>query len=301
MKKILVVGSINIDLTIHADRLPERGETVMGHSFASSPGGKGANQAIAVGKLGGIVKMLGRVGCDVYGSALIENFAKNGVTFCGDKIENVSTGTAVITVSGGNNTIILDSGANGCVDNAFIDKNARLFDECDIVILQLEIPLETVLYTAKLAKSRGAFVILNPAPYCELPDEIFEYTDMVIPNETECQLLTGILPADNETAFAALKKMQAMGVKQPLITLGENGSAYLEDDSLVICPAKKVTPVDTTAAGDCFIGTLALMLSNGCPLRGAVATATVASSIAVSRKGASDSIPTAEELGGMLQ
>ena len=273
----------------------------MGHSFASSPGGKGANQAIAVGKLGGIVKMLGRVGCDVYGSALIENFAKNGVTFCGDKIENVSTGTAVITVSGGNNTIILDSGANGCVDNAFIDKNARLFDECDIVILQLEIPLETVLYTAKLAKSRGAFVILNPAPYCELPDEIFEYTDMVIPNETECQLLTGILPADNETAFAALKKMQAMGVKQPLITLGENGSAYLEDDSLVICPAKKVTPVDTTAAGDCFIGTLALMLSNGCPLRGAVATATVASSIAVSRKGASDSIPTAEELGGMLQ
>ena len=152
----------------------------------------------------------------------------------------------------------------------------------------------------KLAKECGAFVILNPAPYCDLPSDIFEYTDMVIPNETECQLLTGVLPTDKETTFKALKIMQDMGIKQPLVTLGENGSAFIRDDSLIVCPARKVTPVDTTAAGDCFIGALSLMLANGASLDGAVATATLASSIAVSRKGASDSIPTAEELGDLL-
>lgn len=300
MKNILVVGSINIDLTIHTDRVPERGETVMGHSFAASPGGKGANQAVAVGKLGGTVRMLGLVGDDAYGQLLIDNFNKNGVAFCGEKLGGTPTGTAIITVSRGNNTIIIDKGANGCVTPEVIDKNAELFDWADIVILQLEIPLETVVYTARLAKARGALVILNPAPYFDLPDEIFGLVDMVIPNETECQLLTGILPEDNDTTLAALRKMQSMGIKQPLVTLGEKGSAYLEDDSLVICPARKVEAVDTTAAGDCFIGTLALMLASGTALRGAVAVASVASSIAVSRKGASDSIPTAQELGELL-
>ena len=300
MKNILVVGSINIDLTIRSDRFPKTGETIMGYGFAASPGGKGANQAIAVGKLGGTVKMLGNVGDDAYGQVLIDNFNKNGVVFCGEKLKDTSTGTAVITVSQGNNTIIVDSGANGLVTPAQLDNNRELFEWADIVIFQLEIPLGSVCHGIKLAKECGAFVILNPAPYFDLPREIFEYTDMVIPNETECQLLTGVLPQDKQTTFEALKKMQDMGIKQPLVTLGENGSAFIRDDSLVICPARKVTPVDTTAAGDCFIGALSLMLANDASLEGAVATATLASSIAVSRKGASDSIPTAEELGGLL-
>ncbi len=300
LKNILVVGSINIDLTIHSDRFPKTGETVMGHSFAASPGGKGANQAIAVGKLGGIVKMLGNVGDDAYGQVLIDNFNKNGVIFCGQKLKDTPTGTAVITVSGGNNTIIIDSGANGCVTEKTIDDNRELFEWADIVIFQLEIPVASVCRGIKLAKECGCFVILNPAPYIDLPKEIFAFTDMVIPNETECQLMTGILPEDNGSTLMALEKMQAMGIKKPLITLGDKGSAFIKDGSLVICPARKVTAVDTTAAGDCFIGAMSLMLANGASLEGAVATATVASSIAVSRKGASDSIPTAEELGEML-
>lgn len=301
MKNILIVGSINIDLTIRTDRVPAMGETVTGYGFAASPGGKGANQAIAVGKLGGTVKMLGLVGDDAYGQRLVDNFNKNGVVFCGQMLKDTPTGTALITVCEGNNAIIIDKGANGLVTPEVIDNNAELFDWADIVVLQLEIPLDTVCYAIKLAKSRDCFVILNPAPYADLPTDIFGLCDMVIPNETECQLLTGILPADNATTLAALLKMQDMGIKQPLVTLGENGSAFLENGKLAVCPARKVTAVDTTAAGDCFIGTLSLMLGSGATLRGAVATATVASSIAVSRPGASDSIPTAEELGGLLQ
>lgn len=296
MKKILVIGSINMDLTTVASRYPKMGETVFGESFSTQQGGKGANQAVAVAKLGGNVKFFGAVGDDLYGKRLTENLEKCNVTFCGQIIPGVPSGVAVITVVNGDNCIIVTSGANNEITPAMIEKNEHLFEDADYVLMQLEIPVESVCTAAKLAKKHGCMVVINPAPYKDLPKELPQYIDLIVPNEHEAQSLTGIYPCDEDSCKKAIKAIQAMGIKNAAITLGSKGSVYSDGENLIFTPAKKVKAVDTTAAGDTFIGGMLTYLAMGKPMDEAVKFGTAASAVTVTRIGAADSIPTAEEV-----
>lgn len=296
MKKILVIGSINMDITTVTSRMPKIGETIVGESFSTQPGGKGANQAVAVAKLGGKVKFFGAVGNDLYGKRLAENLDSNNVEFCGEVIEDTPSGTAVITVVDGDNCIILNPGANNCVTPDMIEKNEHLFEDADYVLMQLEIPVESVLTAAKLGKRHNCEVIINPAPYKTLPDELYGYIDMIVPNEHEAESLTGVYPEDDESCKNAIEAIKAKGIKNAAITLGSKGSVYSTDSELVFTPAKKVKAVDTTAAGDTFIGGMLTYLSMGKTMKEAVEFGTAASAITVTRLGAADSIPSAEEV-----
>lgn len=294
MKNVLVIGSINMDLTVSTDRMPKLGETVTGTGFSTYFGGKGANQAIALAKQGSNVRFIGAVGNDPYGSSCIENFKNNNIEFHGRVIEGVSTGVAVITVCGGDNCIILHGGANDMVDKTML--SPELFDWADIVVMQLEIPLETVIESAKIAKQHNCITVLNPAPARELPDELLAHTDIIIPNEYEAQLLTGIECIDEESSRNAVFALKEKGVKQVIITLGSKGCAFTEGDLVVFKSPYKTKAVDTTAAGDSFIGGLCSALIRADDLSDAVDYASMVSSITVSRHGASVSIPTKEEV-----
>ncbi len=296
MKKILVIGSANIDMTICTDRMPALGETVTGRDFALNCGGKGANQAVAVAKLGGNVQFLGAVGDDVYGERLLSEFKKYNISFEGIKTQSAPTGTAIITVVDGDNFIILDMGANGCVTPELIEEKADLIRNADYLIMQLEIPVESVIRAAQLAKEADTAVIINPAPYKELPDEIFALTDMIIPNEHEAKLLTGIGITDDKSCENAINSLKNRGVKDVIITLGENGCAYSGEDSVEFRPAQKTKAVDTTSAGDSFIGALICRLAEGDSMSDAINYATRVAAITVSRHGASISIPFKEEI-----
>ena len=285
-----------MDLCIYTDRIPAEGETITGHSFKTSPSGKGSNQAIAAAKLGGNVKFLGAVGDDAYGTELLENLSKNNVDFRGKRIEDTSTGIAVITVCNGNNSIIIDKGANGKITSQYINECEDLFEWADYVVMQAEIPEDAIIASAKCAKKHSAKVIFNPAPYKEFSDELYDYVDFIIPNETETELMTGIHLDNDESINKAVKEIRNKGITDVIITLGERGAAYSFSDEVKYIPAKKVKAVDTTAAGDCFIGAFTTKLAAGNSIIEAMEFATRAASIAVSRYGASDSLPTREEL-----
>ncbi|MGN0546226.1 MAG: ribokinase, partial [Acutalibacteraceae bacterium] len=226
MKNILVIGSANMDLTIFTDRMPKLGETVTGYDFSLNCGGKGANQAVAAAKLGGSVSFIGALGNDAYGDTLIENFKQHIIKFEGVVSDKVSTGTASITVVGGDNFIILNEGANGIVAPELIEEKADLIKEADFLIMQLEIPAETVARAAEIAKSGGTAVVINPAPMKEMPDSLFAATDIMIPNEHEAELLTGIAVRNKADAEKAIKAIRSKGVKTVIITLGEKGCVY---------------------------------------------------------------------------
>lgn len=299
MKKILVIGSLNMDITLRMERAPEAGETLTADSLITSPGGKGANQAYAAGKLGGDVTMLGAVGQDAYGEELCRNLASVGVDISGiRKIAGVSTGTAVIFVEHtGENRIVLVSGANSMVDRAYIDEHIDKIRDCEIVMLQLEIPLETVTYAAKLAKELGKTVILDPAPAIpNISAELLSYVDYMKPNETELNmLLTG--KADALQLDEALERVQKLGVKNVWVTLGSKGVFFKGvDGNSEVIPSIQVTAVDTTAAGDTFLAAAAVSLSKGEGPREAAIYGNRAASIAVTRPGAQQSMPTAEEV-----
>lgn len=296
MKKILVVGSINMDLTTVASRYPKMGETIFGNSFSTQQGGKGANQAVAVAKLGGDVKFFGAVGDDLYGKRLTDNLSLCNVSFCGEKISGIPSGVAVITVVDGDNCIIVTSGANNAITPEMLEKNEHLFKEADYVLMQLEIPVEAVIAAARLGKKHGCMVVVNPAPYMELPEELCNCIDLIVPNEHEAENMTGIYPEDEESCKKAIDAIKAMGIKNAVITLGSKGSVYSEGDKLVFTPAKKVKAVDTTAAGDTFIGGMLTYLSMDKSMEEAVKFATAASAITVTRMGAADSVPTADEV-----
>ena len=296
MKKILVIGSANMDLTVFADRMPKLGETVTGYDFSLNCGGKGANQAVAAAKLGGLVSFIGALGKDAYGETLLENFKQNNIRFEGVVSDKVSTGTASITVVGGDNFIILNEGANGIVSPELIEEKADLIKEADFLIMQLEIPAETVARAAVIAKSGGTAVVINPAPMKEMPDSLFTVTDIMIPNEHEAELLTGIAVRNKADAERAIKAIRSKGVKTIIITLGEKGCFYNIGEEIFVHPAEKAEVVDTTSAGDTFIGALCVKLSEGESIHKAVSFATKAAAITVSRKGASASIPYAYEI-----
>lgn len=296
MSKILVVGSINMDLTIETERMLKLGETISGKNFKTLAGGKGANQAVAASRLGGDVKFLGAVGEDSYGKELLENLENENIKFEGSILEGTTTGIAVITVCGGDNCIILDGGANMRITPDTVRAKRGLFEWADFVVFQLEIPLDTVLCGAKLARECGAKVVLNPAPAQNLPDEIYKNTDIIIPNETEAEIITGIAIKDKNDCERAVLELRSRGVEQVIITLGSKGCVYNKAEEIIFKDPIEITVVDTTAAGDSFIGAVCVALGNGKTIDEAVNYATKVSSITVSRRGASVSIPYANEI-----
>ncbi len=296
MKKILVIGSMNADLTIHTKRMPSLGETVEGFDFNINAGGKGANQAVAVAKLGGNARFLGAVGNDSNGRMLLDSLEKSGVEFSGFITEESSTGTASITVVNGDNFIILNAGANDCVTPAVIDEYSCLIADSDILVMQLEIPLDSVIRAAEIAKQSDTLVVLNPAPCKDLPDVFLKNIDIIVPNEHEASLLTGINVDTEENCKKAIEILNDKGIGTVIITLGGKGCAYNDGNDIRFRSAEKTTVVDTTSAGDTFIGSVCCGISEGMTLPESIDLATKASAITVSRKGASCSIPTRDEI-----
>lgn len=298
MEKIAVIGSMNMDYVMNVPHMPRVGETLLCTGFEMIPGGKGANQAYAAGKLGASAVMLGAVGDDGPGKTLCASLRSVGVDVSRvRKLSGVSTGSAFIQVNAeGDNSIVVSSGANGRVDVSCLEENRDVLEACGVWVFQLEIPLETVVYGIKLAKSLGKTVILDPAPARQdLPPEIYPMVDYLKPNEGEAALLAGVSPEEPERAAAVLRER---GVKNVLITLGGKG-AYLLDEQgreTRFPPETGIKVVDTTAAGDCFTAALAGRLAAGEAVNAAVRFAIRASGLAVSRKGAQPSIPTLEEV-----
>lgn len=296
MKKVVVAGSINMDLVTVCERAPKGGETLFGKEFFQVPGGKGANQAVAIGKLGTQVTILGKIGNDSFGKDLVASMKNSGVNT--EYIENSasSTGIAKIIVeANGQNRILVVSGANMDVDRAYIDRHIDVINDSDILVTQLEIPIDTVEYVLKKAKEAGKITILNPAPAAQLNDEIIKNSDIIIPNESELGIITG-MPANTLNEIeAAAQKLLNMGVKELIVTLGSQGSLHLNKKGSTLHSAYKVNAVDTTAAGDSFIGGLVKNIQDD-NLDEAIEFATKVSAITVTRKGAQISIPTIEEV-----
>ena len=290
MGKIIVIGSINMDLLFRTEKRPGLGETVKGLEYAEFPGGKGANQAVAAAKLGASVHMFGCVGNDKHGEVLVTHLNNQGVKTGGVKRVNDSTGLAnIILDSNGENTIIIIEGANGKVLPGHMAEVE--FNEGDIVLLQLEIPMETVVYCAKKAKQKGAKVILDPAPAKELPPELYDYVDIIKPNEGEALSISKA----KDTKEAA-EYFKARGIKTVVITLGDRGAILFTKDKYEHFPGKKVKVVDTTAAGDSFSGALATGLVNGETIEDAIKFAIKVASWTVTKKGAQSSLPSLSDL-----
>ncbi len=292
-KKIIVIGSSNTDMVIKAAKIPVPGETVLGGEFKMGPGGKGANQAVAASRLGGDVTFICKVGNDLFGENAIKGYKKDCIDTSSVLYSEKPSGTALIMVDeGGENIISVAPGANGDFTPEDVEKVADVIRKADYVVFQLEIPVETVLAAAKIASEAGAYVILNPAPACKLPSELFKYISLVTPNQTEIAILTGI-DGDIE---AGMTRLNEMGVKDVILTLGSKGSAIWDGKKAEIVPAQKVKAVDTTAAGDTFCGALCVALSEGKTKKEAVEFATKASALTVQKMGAQESIPYRKDI-----
>lgn len=295
---ILVIGSANMDLVVSTQRFPQPGETLFGNKFGMYPGGKGANQAVAAAKLGGEVYFLGKMGNDLFREKLCVGMRNDGVQLDHLLIDpNESTGMALITVdSNGQNEIVVVSGSNMNLSPADIVSKRALFAVAKIVLLQLEIPLDTVTQSARLAKEHGATVILNPAPARELPQELLRLVDYLTPNETEAELLTKQAVHDQTSAQTAAMKLLAQGVKNVILTLGEKGALLVNHEKAELFPAKKVQAVDTTAAGDAFNGALAFSLANDKTVEEAIRFANTVAAYSVTKMGAQSSMPTMKDV-----
>lgn len=301
MKKgILVIGSLNMDLSIDLAKMPVTGETILGRGIAYKAGGKGANQACAAGKLGGRVRMLGCVGQDEFGQKLVKSLSESGVeTDYIKESRDLPTGTAVIYVDdNGDNSIVVIPGANMACDMEYLKEQDEQFHWCDYVVLQMEIPYEAVWYSVKRAKELGKTVILNPAPAPdEIPEEILSLVDYLTPNETEIIALNG---KSKDDIREGAEKLLGRGVSNVIATLGDRGALLVNRYGETFYPARKVASVDTTAAGDCFNGAMVAALAEGQSEAEAILFANIASSIAVTRKGAQESLPIREEVAVIM-
>lgn len=297
-KKIIVVGSSNTDMVVQSDKLPAPGETVMGNEFIMNPGGKGANQAVAAAKLAGDVIFISKVGKDVFGKELIRGFENYGLkTKYVFKDEQKASGIALILVdSKGENSISIAPGANKALTLEQIDKADTEFKDAEYLLMQLEIPLETVNYAANLATHNNVKIILNPAPAQKLPDSLLSQLYIITPNETEAQLLTGIEVIDETSAYEAAKVLRDKGVEIVIITLGSKGAYILSANHHELISPPKVNVVDTTAAGDTFNGALTVALAEGNNLIEAIHFANKAAALSVTKIGAQNAIPTRDEL-----
>jgi ribokinase len=300
MNNILVVGSMNADLVVRSPRFPKPGETISGEDLQIIPGGKGANQAVAAARQGASVSMVGRVGNDSFGPELIKNLQQNNVDTAHVQTDSqAATGTATIIVdANGQNSIVLSPGGNGRVSPADVDSVS--FSNYKLLLLQLEIPIETVLAAARRAKQSGLRVVLNPAPARPLPEELISSSDFIVPNEPELSMLTDQTVNDIESAKKAAKSLLERGVQNVIVTLGANGALIVNKQITKHVPSFKVEVVDTTAAGDAFIGGFASALLQNKPLEEAVRYGCACGALAATKFGAQPSLPTKEEVENFI-
>lgn len=293
----MVIGSSNTDMTVITDRLPVPGETVLGGRFAMGPGGKGANQAVAAQRLGGNVSFICKVGNDIFGDNAIKHYLNEGMDTSSIMRSNQPSGVALISVDKkAENCIVVASGANADITEADIEAHRKEIEEASILLLQLEIPVEAVVRAAKIGHEAGNYVILNPAPACELPEEIYQYISLIIPNQTEIALMTGVEARDEEGAANAVEVLRKKGVQDVIVTMGSKGSMVYHEGKAEFVPSKKVNAVDTTAAGDTYCGGLCVALSEGKDIIEAARFATAASALTVQKQGAQESIPYRKDI-----
>jgi ribokinase len=297
---IVVVGSLNMDLVVRLPKIPRPGETLLGGIFHTYPGGKGANQAVAASRLGGHVTMVGCVGEDSFGRELINTLSNEGIDTSHIYVQRESsTGVALIQVDDqAQNSIAVASGANYFLSSSYVEKAMQAIEKIDVVVMPLEIPLEAIYTAALIANRRGAKVILNPAPAQDLASDLLSKVDYLIPNEFEVAIMTGIQIESTADALRAAQQLFYNGVKNLIVTLGDKGSVVFDGktNENVNIPAWKVQAVDTTAAGDCFIGALAVGLSEGKSIINAAKFASAAAAVSVTRVGAQPSLPNFDEV-----
>jgi ribokinase len=301
--KICVVGSSNIDLISMVPRLPKLGETLVGHSFHLGYGGKGANQAVMAAKLGAQVTMVTRVGRDVFGEGTLKNYQAQGIDTTHVLFdESRFSGVAPIFVDPhAQNFIVIVPGANLGLSEADVHSARQVILAADVLVCQLEVPVETTLEAFRLAKSGGVRTVLNPAPAAPLPDELLQLTDICAPNETETELLTGQSVHTVSEAEAAARLLLARGPKVVILTLGERGALVVDGDAVEHVPAVKVEAVDPTGAGDAFIGSLAVYAAEGLSLRDAVLRANAVAALSVMKIGTQVSFPMRADADAFLR
>jgi ribokinase len=297
---IVVVGSLNMDLVVRMPKIPRPGETLLGGVFKTFPGGKGANQAVASARLGAHVIMVGCVGNDSFGQELCSALASEGIDT--DHIlvhQEESTGVALIQVDAqGQNSIAVASGANFCLTGSDVENAMQTIGDFDALVMPLETPLDTIYTAAKIASHKGAMVLLNPAPAQVLEKDLLKLVDILLPNEYEIGLMTGMSVQTSVDTRQSAEKLLSQGVKNLIVTLGNQGSIFFDgktnEDMLI--PACPVQAVDTTAAGDCFVGAMAVALCEGKSISAAAEFASVAAAISVTRAGAQPSLPHRNEV-----
>lgn len=302
MNRICILGSINMDLILNVKKMPQVGETILGENLKNASGGKGANQAVAASRCGSKVSMIGKVGNDNSGKSLVENLVKDSIDVSYVSVDiNSPTGTAIITVNEeGNNSIIVIPGANMTISHAEILSAKKIIQDSDLIISQFETPFQATIDAFKIAREKGVITILNPAPAKTIPDELYSLTDIIAPNETEVYDLSGIKVENLKDAKKAADIFLQKGIKYVIITLGEKGAALIDKDRAELIPAYKVNAVDTTAAGDSFIGALASKIDltslDFDNLIQAIKFGNKVSSIVVQKEGAQPSIPYLSEI-----
>jgi ribokinase len=301
--RIAVVGSSNMDLVCKSQRIPIVGETILGGAFIMAPGGKGANQAVAAAKLGASVYFIAKLGKDVFGLASLSNFKKEKVvTKYVTQTDKAPSGVALIMVDEqGNNSIVVAPGANAKLSATDVKRAKSDIARCGAVVAQLEVPIETVEFAAKAAKRAQVPFILNPAPARALSDELLAMVDVLTPNETEAQILTGVDVKDDDSARTAAERLLIKGVKTVILTMGVRGYMFVDGNSAELVEAHKVEPVDTTAAGDAFTGALAFGIAGGKSAAEAARFANCVAALSVTKMGPQPSMPTFRELQAFIK
>ncbi|MBS7287818.1 MAG: ribokinase [Candidatus Freyarchaeota archaeon] len=301
--RVAVVGSSHVDFTILLDKMPKVGETVVGKGFRVSPGGKGANQAVAAARLGAEVHMVSRVGRDAFGKLLLDNFRINGVrTNHVFEDPEAHTGVAFILVdSAGRNMIAVAPGVDLHVSKEDVEKASEAIRGADVVLLQLEIPLETVAYTVEKAWKQSVPVVLTPAPAQPIPESVLSKVSVLTPNEVEAEMLTGVKVQSLRDATVAGRKLLEKGVGSVVLTLGDKGALLVDEEGEFHVPALPVKPVDTTGAGDCFSGALGVALAEGLNMKKAVVFANTAAGLSTTKTGAQEGMPTRKEVEHVLK
>lgn len=302
MNRLVVLGSVNADHVLRVPHFPRPGETLTGHSYQVVPGGKGANQAVAAARLGAPVSFIARIGDDAIGQQMHQGFEQDGIDVSAVELdETLPTGIAIIYVSDeGENSIGISAEANGALSPAMVKRHEAMIADAHTLLLQLEVPLESVFEAAKLARSHGTRVVLNPAPARPLPAELLALVDLITPNQTEAELLTGVKVSDEASAALAADRFHQMGISDVMITLGSQGVYCSNARQQQLIPGFRVEAVDTTAAGDTFNGALLAAELAGADFNAAVRFAHGAAALSVTKFGAQSSIPSKVEVDAFL-